>query len=336
MTKRSVTESGLAAFYLPIWIGSDSAPPKPTEDAGVERAMREVFVADFKVGVRLRVSHEGYFLFDFSNHPTAKPVEHDQLEVVLVTRARFMNLFLACLQTHLVREKKAAPHLFIDHTTIMSPRQWTLDPLTAATESTNHQTVQEERAHLFFRQTFSVEWIQAAFSATNEASVAAGDRDLLAEMILHAFALHSAGQMESCLVTAWTVAERCLSELWDQYIERQSDGVPTKVNGDRRKKLHGRDFSASVVAEVLSLAGELSQEDYERLSLVRKKRNDWVHKLTTIDSADGAAAIVLAQSMLRAAKLLDLRVPFFPIRTYPLAFVAPQDPSDAAASLSGS
>lgn len=294
-------------------------------------AMQEVFAANLKTGVRLRVSREGYFLFDFSNHATASSSSASRFEFVLSIRARFMNLFLACLQTEFRHEKKAAPHLFIDQTTIMSPREWTLDPRSAASDSITHQRIDDERRRIFLRQTFLVEGIGAAVSATDVATVAAGDRDLLAEMILHAFALHSSGRLESSMVTAWTVAERCLNELWDQYIKRQSDRGVANVSHGRRDKLRGTAFTASVVSEILSLAGELSHEDYEKMSAVRKKRNDWVHKLTTIESNDAAAAIVVAQAMLRVAKLLDLHVPFFPIRTYPLSFVAASEPDDLVA-----
>jgi hypothetical protein len=242
-----------------------------------------------------------------------------------------MNLFLACLQTEFIHERKAAPHLFIDHTTIMSPREWILDPRSAVSEISNWQRVDDERRRIFFRQTFPVARIEAAVTTTDVATVEAGDRALLAEMVLHAFALHSSGQLESSLVTAWIVAERCLNEIWDQYIKRQSDRSVTKMSRDRRDKLHGTAFTASVVSEILSLAGELSQEDYESMSAVRKKRNDWVHNLTTIESDDAAAAIVVAQAMLRTAKLLDLNVPFFPIRTYPLSFIAEHTPDETGA-----
>lgn len=327
MAKAHIRETGLAAFYLPIWIGADSEPPKPSDDSGLGLAIQEVFAADFKARVRLRVSREGYFLFDFSQHATARPGARRRPELVLPIRARFMNVFLACLQTELRHENKALPHLFIDHLTIMSPREWTLDPRVAVSENTTHQRVADERRRLLLRPRFPVERIGAAVSATDTATLAAGDRDLLAEMVLHAFSLHLSGQMESSLVTAWTVVERCLNELWDQYIAPQRVRGITRVNRKRREKLRGADFTASVVAEVLSLAGKLPHDDYERLSILRKKRNDWVHKLTTIDSADAASAIVLAQSMLRAAKLLDLHVPFSPIRVYPLSYTSgPQSP----------
>jgi hypothetical protein len=330
MAEQRVIETGLAAFYLPIWLGAEAPPPKPSDADGLAVATQAVFSADFKVGVKLQVSREGYFVFDFSQHATAKPVDHRRPEVVLTARARFMNLFLACLQTEFRHENKATPHLFIDHTTIMSPRYWTLDPRVAASASTIHQQVDDERGRLFLRQTFAVERIEAAVAATDVATKSAGDRELLANMILHAFALHSSGHMESSLVTAWTVVERCLNELWDQYVEHRHDQGVTGVSRSRREKLRGADFTASIVAETLSLAGELTDADYERLSAVRKKRNDWVHRLTTIDADDAAAAIVAAQSMLRAAKLLDLHVPFFPIRTYPLSYVAAPLPAKAS------
>jgi hypothetical protein len=231
-----------------------------------------------------------------------------------------MNLFLACLQTQFRHEKKAVEHLFIDYSTIMSPQRDTLDPRYAASEYVAHERVHHQRDRPFIRQVIPVNRIQAAAEATDTAAIAGDDRDVLAEMILHAFALHASGQMEASLVTAWTVSERCLNELWARYIRDRSEHGLTKVSKKRRKDLDGIGYTASVITEILSLAGVLEDENYEQLSAVRRKRNGWVHKLESIDYADAASAIVVAQSMLRATSLLDLQVPFYPIKTYPLSW----------------
>src|SRR5690242_8443002 len=51
VAEQRITEAGLAAFYLPIWIGNDSPPPSPSD--GLALATQEVFATSFKVGVRL-------------------------------------------------------------------------------------------------------------------------------------------------------------------------------------------------------------------------------------------------------------------------------------------
>lgn len=311
----------MAAFYLPVWIGEADAPDSLKEPEALALAMSEAFTSELEIGVRIRVSREGYFVFDFRGHPAGQNREQYRPEVVLPARARFMNLFLACLMTELRHERKAVEHLFIDYSTIMAPQRDTLDPRYAASEYAMHQTVEHQRSlPLKTRHVIPIERIQAAAEATNAAAKAGEDRDLLAEMILHAFALHSSGQMEASLVAAWTVSERCLNELWSRYITEQGDRAVAVMNKKRRKGLEGIAYTASVITEILSLAGVLKHEDYERLTSVRRKRNAWVHKLETIDDADAASAIVLAQSMLRAADLLDLHVPFYPIKTYPLSW----------------
>jgi hypothetical protein len=320
MSVSQLTEAGLAAFYLPIWIG-DKPPPSGAADAGtLLTSMQEVLCFDFNAQVRLRVSREGYFHFDFTQHATAGPAEHGRFDAVLAERARFLNLVLAHLYTQFSEAKKAVELFFIDQSTIMSPQGAMLNPLYAASEYSAHQRVESHRTHFVTRQTFPLDRIRAAALAADAATSAGQDRDLLATMILQAFALHSSGQVEASLVTAWTVAERCINELWDQYLGDQETQGAIKLTKERRDRLGGIDFTASVVAEVLSIAGRLSHDDYERLSAVRKKRNKWVHKLATIDMADAAKAIVVAQSLLRAAKLLEIEVPFFPIRTWPLSY----------------
>lgn len=146
MTESQFTETGLAAFYLPIWIGDDPPPAGAADAAILLTSMQEVLCLDFKARVRLRVSREGYFHFDFTQHPTAGPAEHGRFDGVLAERARFLNLVLAHLYTQFFEAKKAVELFFIDQSTIMSPQKAMLNPLYAASEYAAHQRIESHRA----------------------------------------------------------------------------------------------------------------------------------------------------------------------------------------------
>ena len=104
---------------------------------------------------------------------------------------------------------------------------------------------------------------------------------------------------------------------------RSSKGIDKSMGmiADRKEKLTGRDFTASIISEGLSLAGILPFEQYKQFSRVRKKRNAWLHDLHAIDQLDAAEAIVLAQFMLRSTGVFDVEIPFHVIGSIPIEAV---------------
>ena len=111
-----------------------------------------------------------------------------------------------------------------------------------------------------------------------------------------------------------------MSELDDQHSTAESQ--EKFINADRRAKLKGRDFTASIISEYLSLSGILPFEQYKLSCDVRQTRNYWLHELHAIDGTDAAKAIGLAQFMLCSAKVLDVSIPFHVIGTVPVAWVS--------------
>jgi hypothetical protein len=125
----------------------------------------------------------------------------------------------------------------------------------------------------------------------------------LADLLTRSVKALSELTFEVSLGLSWMVCEACLDQMWDRYLDRQTrkeiDGVLTQViNRERRDKLNGRDYSASVIAEILSLADVLPYRDYKELSQVRSARNDWIHDLETVEPAVARKASELAQRML--------------------------------------
>ncbi|MGA0602814.1 hypothetical protein ACO2Q3_19050 [Caulobacter sp. KR2-114] len=94
---------------------------------------------------------------------------------------------------------------------------------------------------------------------------------LLQDCIAH----YNSHQFAAALVVGWSVSEAILARRWRRYCEAASaaKGGPTAIKKDRPKKLNGRDFTASVMVEALSPAGQLSDVHRERLDTVRQARN---------------------------------------------------------------
>jgi hypothetical protein len=119
-----------------------------------------------------------------------------------------------------------------------------------------------------------------------------------------------------CLITSWGIVEKLLDFYWEGYLDHLNSArlaLPGKqkfLNKDRRKILtDGRDYSASVITEILSLNGVIPGSLYVEISQVRQARNRWIHGLESVSSDTAGAAIRLAGEMLRLIYNLDFRVP---------------------------
>ncbi|HZS21978.1 MAG TPA: hypothetical protein VFA63_13465 [Pseudonocardiaceae bacterium] len=102
---------------------------------------------------------------------------------------------------------------------------------------------------------------------------------------------------DETLILAWSVTEACQSTLWDRYIMEASGKHGFLVGKDRRKKLKGRDFTASVVTENLTLAGHIDDAFRQRMDRVRSARNKWAHELVVPTPATAKEALQVAMSM---------------------------------------
>ena len=72
---------------------------------------------------------------------------------------------------------------------------------------------------------------------------------------------------------SWLIIERYLSLMW----ERE---VINKVKGNKRKKKlnDSARWSADYIIEILNLLNKVSDENYKKLTMLRKKRNNIIHK----------------------------------------------------------
>jgi hypothetical protein len=133
----------------------------------------------------------------------------------------------------------------------------------------------------------------------------------LADLAMRSSAAHDDQDFDPSLIQSWALVERLLTTLWERYIAEhrtiEIDETQTAfINVGRREFLRGRDFTASVVAEVLSLLGQLSLDLYERVGPVRRARNRWIHALEPVTAGQSAASRALALDLLRVVHDIDL------------------------------
>ena len=106
-----------------------------------------------------------------------------------------------------------------------------------------------------------------------------------------------------------------MQRLWNRYVDenrlRQVAGTEVVfINSDRRDKLiKSRDFTPSVISEILSLTNRLPFELYQEISKVRQARNEWLHDLRPVSRDDASRAVKTAEQMLSLVDKVDLALP---------------------------
>ncbi len=331
----NLSDSDCAGFYHwpPLWIGTP--PAEQAADVMTTLINAEAFSDDLACGVRLKVSKQALFIFDFADWEAAsgalaKGPLHNWEDRVFA-RMRFMNLFLACFYTSWYRaQKMRGEKLYIDYTTYIAARSFALNPSEVQCDYRQSSVIQDAiELHKKFGHIWQIvpeNILQTSIDMTNAAMAKNFDDTItLADLLLHAFSLHESGKFEASQIIAWTIAEKCLNDLWNTYLYELNENHTASgtegrfINSARKDKLTGRDFTASIISEVLSLSGILPFEMYELTSRVRKKRNDWLHHLGAIGRPDATEALSLAQIMLRKTGVFDVEIPFQVIGAVPIA-----------------
>ena len=89
------------------------------------------------------------------------------------------------------------------------------------------------------------------------------------------------GNYQVSLVLAWFVIESLLIRRWKIMLDSKNRNMPngeSRINSDRKKNLiDGRDYSASVITNIMELCDNLPYELYRRVDTARVKRNAVVH-----------------------------------------------------------
>ena len=96
------------------------------------------------------------------------------------------------------------------------------------------------------------------------------------------------GEINQSFILSWTILEQYLNYKWNMLLERR------EIRGERRKKLRGINYTASIKTEMLNLLGYIPKEDLEILNKLRNKRNNLMHKIKQISKENAIISLKLA------------------------------------------
>ncbi|MET9310931.1 hypothetical protein ABZX12_03815 [Kribbella sp. NPDC003505] len=124
----------------------------------------------------------------------------------------------------------------------------------------------------------------------------------------HALSACKGHDFELAVASAWTACESLLQTLWDTYTHAQATSHGLSVSKNRRAYWSGRDFTASIIVEVMTLAGTIAPKLSIAIGEVRSRRNKWIHGVAAASYQDAIAAVTLARDLLHEVMDLDFKV----------------------------
>lgn len=318
-------------FRIPaVWIGE-----RP--DATLVRTLNPtihhetVLRRNLRCGLKARVQRDGLFVFDFADWPRAPqvvlpgfrrivdgatkvPKAHIEAErkagAYIVFRSKIMNAHQACLTTAeaVVKHRGAMMGYPIDsrsmhqHWSFEAPQGYAHNieyPYALASNVLNG-LYQIQNSKPAGRRLIEIEVVDYSLKLLDDILLLNEDPivDLVEAFYVAAIRAREA-RLGEALTLAWTACEQLVSRQWSLLLDEigADRGTEIRMNKDRRKKLTGRDYSASVMTEILESHRKIDFELYELLNRARKARNDWSHFLKQPSSGD-------VWSCMKALKLL--------------------------------
>ena len=290
-------------------------------------------------GITVRVQRDGTFLFDFKKWslapqvvipgykapgqgiPHRLPAETDKVlqsaENFAINRAKVMNVLQACLATseQLLKGREELMGIPVDAQSTLkgqtfedavSYNEVAADLHSLARNAANDRyTVSPNR--LLSRRVVELEVVEHSLSLLDQILL---DDDLalihMVDSLYGAARRYTERRPGESVAVAWAVCEQLLSFAWNALLE--SANAAGRMPGKRRKKFEGRDYTASVMVEVLEITSNIDFSLYGHLEAARKSRNDWAHSLKEPNYRDVYSTFGAAQGLLRNFKGIRLRL----------------------------
>ncbi len=137
----------------------------------------------------------------------------------------------------------------------------------------------EHDPQIMMRQVIPVEVIEHASQIFASVVASPGLEKILASFE-KSLSEYKVGNYETSIVLAWFITERGISRIWEKHIESLNADYPDgrkRINRERRDFLTGRDFTISIVSNLLELWGLLPNSIFQDIDATRGLRNKIVH-----------------------------------------------------------
>ena len=338
-----VTNASVAYYHLPpVWIGND--PFKEGATPSRQSLSEVVFTKALSSSIRVQVCRDGLFIFNFSDWGPGVPVTipgwksspgekvpkavqdaERKGEEHVYRRVEAMNAHLACLNSAI----SSCQLLGMSIGQVVSPSdvlnvhwrdsggwEFGLNPYWSPMHAyvtlqrnllSGGDPIQSRRNHVL-----SMETIEKSFEIF-EALISSNVPDCLtmSAILLQSVKSHGEHDFSTSLTMSWTILEKLVSAIWEKMLEDnksrvERDATISLIGSDRKKKLRGRDYTASARIEILSLLGHMNIKMYDDLNKVRTSRNDWLHNFEQVDENLASLAIQTAQRLFEQVAKIKL------------------------------
>jgi hypothetical protein len=119
-------------------------------------------------------------------------------------------------------------------------------------------------------------------------------------------------EFQTVLILGWALIEACQTIVWENYVRGgyKATNPHSNIIGARLKLLlTDRNFTASIKSQILALSGIFSDLDLEEIDKVRRKRNSFMHGLSTVTVSDAFETMSACRVVAKMALGLEL-MPF--------------------------
>lgn len=321
-------------FRIPaVWIG-DVPTPHTVQVLNPSVHHAVVLRKMLRCGIEVRVQRDGTFLFDFSSWPLAPtvlipgyrnpdlqkgcrvPREHsraeEKAEAYGVFRAQVMNAHQACLTTSeaVVKHRGAKMGFPVSAWNTYKAISFNEPPsyfdnvedLHALARNVLNNKDRVPRQHSLSRRVLELDVVEHSLEML-DGILSKNDATLvqLVEAAYMAACRQGEKRFGEAVTLGWGVCEQLISTAWNKLLEetKLSEGEGDRMPKDRREKLTGRDYTASVMVEMLEINGRIGRELYRLLEIARKARNKWAHEMRVPKDRAGQMCIRAAEMLLR-------------------------------------
>ena len=335
----TVTPAVEGYFRIPaVWVGD-----KPDDGSvlTLNPRIHHAVVLERKLcsGIKVRVQRDGTFLFDFSSWqhapqivipgyripiprmPHRRPRETEdraeESEKYAVIRAQLMNVHQACLTTSERLVKRRFAEMGLPLTSDHTIKDLTFDQCNSYTNSLDTRSLARnalnnkdgiKRNRPFSRRTLEIEVVDQSLNLLDQILQAEDTRLIqMIEAVYLAAGANAQGRPGETVTSVWGVCEQLLSLAWKAFLNESKDFG--RMPATRRKKLSDRDYTASVMIEMLELGKRINYDLYLHLEEARKARNRWTHDMLEPSGAQVSHAIWAVERLFQEVYGIHITLP---------------------------
>jgi hypothetical protein len=328
-------------FRLPaVWVGDEPEPETVLVlNPNIHHAL--VFKQKLRCGIEVRVQRDGAFLFDFSSWPLAPTIvihgykkpdpeksyrvprehtrEEEKAEAYAILRAQVMNVHQACLTTSESVVKKRGATMGNPVTAWNTLKAISFEYINYYNDDTENihslgQNILNNKDRIprqrpLPRRVLELEVVAHSIDLLD--SILSQGDIILIQMVEAAYVAASRRvekRFGESVTLAWGVCEQLISQVWGDFLKeiKLTGIIDGRMPKDRFKKLIGRDYTASVMVEILELNGKIDHQLYRLLEVARKARNNWVHQMRVPKESESNICIQAVQRLFNHVKGFQL------------------------------